>query len=93
MQVFLGYCQQFEGYGFWAALEKAAGEFLGRFHFRPREEAGPDEAELGYRLRKSAWGRGYATEGSRALISKGFTEFGAQRAGRAGPGTRGDVRE
>jgi RimJ/RimL family protein N-acetyltransferase len=76
---FLGYYEQFEGYGFWAAIEKATGEFLGWFHFRPREEAGPGEAELGYRLRKSAWGQGYATEGSRALISKGFTDFGVQR--------------
>ena len=32
-----------------------------------------------YRLWKSAWGKGYATEGSRALIRKGFTEFGVQR--------------
>jgi RimJ/RimL family protein N-acetyltransferase len=76
---FLGYYEQFEGYGFWAAIEKATGEFLGWFHFRPREEADPGEAELGYRLRKSAWGKGYATEGSRALISKGFTDFGVQR--------------
>jgi hypothetical protein len=44
-----------------------------------REGASPDEAELGYRLRKSAWGKGYATEGSRALIRKGFTEMGVQR--------------
>jgi RimJ/RimL family protein N-acetyltransferase len=43
------------------------------------EHAAPGEAELGYRLRKSAWGKGYATEGSRALIRKGFTEFGVQR--------------
>ena len=76
---FLDYYEQFEGYGFWAAIEKTTGEFLGWFHFRPREEAGPDEAELGYRLHKSAWGKGYATEGSRALISKGFTDFGVQR--------------
>ena len=76
---FLGYYERFEGYGFWAAIEKATGEFLGWFHFRPREEAGPGEAELGYRLRRSAWGKGYATEGSRALISKGFTDFGVQR--------------
>ena len=76
---FLAYYGQFEGYGFWAAIEKATGEFLGWFHFRPREEAGPGEAELGYRLHRSAWGKGYATEGSRALISKGFTDFGVQR--------------
>jgi RimJ/RimL family protein N-acetyltransferase len=76
---FLHYYEHLAGYGFWAAIEKATGEFLGWFHFRPREGGGPDEAELGYRLRKSAWGKGYATEGSRALIRKGFTEFGVRR--------------
>ena len=76
---FLGYYERFEGYGFWAAIEKLTGQFLGWFHFRPREGASPGEAELGYRLRKSAWGKGYATEGSRALIATGFTQFGVQR--------------
>jgi RimJ/RimL family protein N-acetyltransferase len=51
----------------------------GWFHFRPREGGSLDEAELGYRLRRSAWGKGYATEGSRALIRAGFTEHGVER--------------
>ena len=79
LPAFLGYYQRYEGFGFWAAVEKATGEFLGWFHFRPCPDAVPGEIELGYRLRKSAWGKGYATEGSRALIRKGFTEFGVQR--------------
>jgi RimJ/RimL family protein N-acetyltransferase len=79
LPAFLGYYQRYEGFGFWAAVEKATGEFLGWFHFRPRPDAVPGEIELGYRLRKSAWGKGYATEGSRALIGKGFSEFGVQR--------------
>jgi RimJ/RimL family protein N-acetyltransferase len=79
LPAFLGYYQRYEGYGFWAAIEKVTGEFLGWFHFRPAQDAAPGEVELGYRLRKSAWGKGYATEGSRALIRKGFAEFGAQR--------------
>src|SRR4029450_3018730 len=49
------------------------------FHLRPPEGAGPDEPELGYRLRRSAWGKGYATQGSRALIRAAFTELGARR--------------
>jgi len=76
---FLHDYNRFAGYGFWAAIEKSTGEFLGWFHFRPSEGSSPDEAELGYRLRKSAWGKGYGTEGSRALIRKGFTESGVQR--------------
>jgi RimJ/RimL family protein N-acetyltransferase len=85
--VFLGYYGRFEGFGFWAAVELATGQFLGWFHFRPPlrgrdTPVGWDEdgvIELGYRLRRSAWGKGYATEGSRALVNKGFTEFGVRR--------------
>jgi RimJ/RimL family protein N-acetyltransferase len=79
LPTFLGYYERFAGYGFWAAVEKSTGRFVGWFHFRPAEAAHPDEVELGYRLRRSAWGKGYATEGSRALIQKGFAELGVQR--------------
>jgi RimJ/RimL family protein N-acetyltransferase len=75
----LHYYERFAGFGFWAVIEKSTGAFLGWFEFRPREGSGPEEVELGYRLRKSAWGKGYATEGSRALIRKGFTELGVLR--------------
>jgi RimJ/RimL family protein N-acetyltransferase len=67
------------GYGFWAAEEKATGEFLGWFHLRPQANGRPDEPELGYRLKRSAWGRGYATEGSLALIQHAFAKLGARR--------------
>jgi RimJ/RimL family protein N-acetyltransferase len=79
LPAFLSYYERFDGYGFWAAIEKPTGDFLGWFHFRPPPDAPADEPELGYRLRKTAWGKGYATEGSRALIHKGFTEFGVRR--------------
>jgi RimJ/RimL family protein N-acetyltransferase len=76
---FLEYYDRFTGYGFWAAVEKSTGRFVGWFHFRPAEGSGPGEVELGYRLRRSAWGKGYATECSRALIEKGFVELGVRR--------------
>ncbi|MFE4857882.1 GNAT family N-acetyltransferase [Streptomyces sp. NPDC056670] len=65
--------------GFWAVEEKATGVFLGWFEFRPVDEHSSATVELGYRLNKAAWGRGYATEGARALIREGFTRLGVER--------------
>jgi RimJ/RimL family protein N-acetyltransferase len=76
---FLASYERFPGYGTWAAALKSTGEFLGWFGFRPAGEDSPDNISLGYRLQRSAWGKGYATEGSRALIRKGFAELGAAR--------------
>lgn len=76
---YLDYHRRTPGFGFWAVIEKSSGEFLGWFHFRPGEGHPPDEPELGYRLRRAAWGHGYAVEGSRALIDKGFTDLGVRR--------------
>jgi RimJ/RimL family protein N-acetyltransferase len=44
LPAFLGYHERFAGYGFWAAMERPAGEFLGWFHFRPRKGSAPDQA-------------------------------------------------
>ena len=79
LPAFLGYYSRYQSYGFWAALEKPTRSFIGWFHLRPGQGAPADQPELGYRLRRSAWGRGLATEGSRALIEKGFLEGGARR--------------
>lgn len=67
------------GFGAFAAQTRAAAEFIGWFMLLPRMDGPPDEAELGYRLRKSAWGKGYATEGSHAMLDYGFTERGLRR--------------
>ena len=79
LPAFLAYYERYAGFGFWAAVEKSTGEVLGWFHLRPEDPKRPEEVELGYRLRRSAWGKGYATEGSRALIEKGFAELGVER--------------
>jgi len=80
LPAFLRYYERGDRYGFWAAIERSTGDFIGWFHFRPDANASPNEPELGYRLRKVAWGQGYGTEVSRALLRKGFTEFDAERA-------------
>ena len=79
LPAYLRYYERGDRYGYWAAIEKATGDFLGWFHYRPGEGSGPGEVELGYRLRRAAWGKGYGTEVSRALIRKGFTELGVER--------------
>lgn len=76
---FLGYYRRFARLGYWAAEERASGAFVGWFELVPLEDAHPEEVELGYRLAPSAWGKGYATEGSRALVDLAFTEIGVQR--------------
>ena len=58
--------------GFFIALEKPSLEFIGWFHYRPDRRM-TDHMEIGYRLFKAAWGRGLATEGSKALIEDGFS--------------------
>jgi RimJ/RimL family protein N-acetyltransferase len=79
LPAFMSYYDRFDGYGFWAAIDKSTNQFLGWFHLRPQEGDSVDQPELGYRLRREVWGMGYGTEGARALIRKGFTDLGAER--------------
>jgi ribosomal-protein-alanine N-acetyltransferase len=67
------------GYGLWALEVAASGEFIGftglaqpRFdaHFTPA-------VEVGWRLARPAWGRGYATEAAGAALAYGFDVVGA----------------
>lgn len=72
----LAFYERGDGFGYWVAQTRAGGGFLGWFHLRA--DTG-DGVELGYRLLRSAWGQGYATEGSLALIAAVFTDLGADR--------------
>ncbi len=82
------------GYGRWAAIDRDTGAFLGWFGLRQGavdeavDEATSEAAsasggdagpELGYRLRKPAWGNGFGTEGSRGVIRLAFTELAVPR--------------
>ena len=61
------------GYGLWAAEERSSGVMVGRIGFWNPE--GWPGFELGWMLRRSFWGRGYATEGARAALQFAFTQL------------------
>ncbi len=75
------------GWGVLAVIEKSSGNFLGKFilHPAPQDTYGQDacfqsdDIELGFRFRRDCWGRGFATEGSRALIRFAFGRNKAKR--------------
>jgi RimJ/RimL family protein N-acetyltransferase len=73
----LGYYERWPHWGYFAGEALDTGAFVGWFAMRPKDGYPDDVPELGYRLRRSAWGHGYATEGSLALIDKAFGEWGA----------------
>jgi len=61
------------GYGLWAAEERSSGLFVGYIGFWNPE--GWPGFELGWTLRQSFWGRGFATEGAQAALQFAFTEL------------------
>ncbi len=66
------------GFGLWAVVEKASGRvagFDGICHplWHP---AYADQVEVGWRLARWAWGKGYATEAARTALDHGWDELG-----------------
>ncbi|HYC95014.1 MAG TPA: GNAT family N-acetyltransferase [Sphingomicrobium sp.] len=63
-----------KGFGMFSVIEKATGEWIGRLGpWQPEEWPGP---EVGWGLIKSAWGKGFATEGAAATIDWAFDHLG-----------------
>ena len=70
-----------DGWGLWALEERATGGFVGFTGLtRPAFEAHFTPAvEIGWRLARDAWGRGYATEAARTATAYAFGELGLER--------------
>ena len=75
----MSYYSRGENLGFWAIIEQKSDDFIGWIFLRPEIDfkllqqlnlAEQDAVELGYRLRRSSWNKGYMTEAARALINK-----------------------
>ena len=68
------------GFGPYAVIETRSREvigYCGLFYFP--DVGGQPEVEIGYRLARSAWGRGYATEAASAVRDYAFTILGLKR--------------
>jgi RimJ/RimL family protein N-acetyltransferase len=64
-------------HGRWAVHIRSTLEFLGWCGLKYRPEL--NEIDLGYRFKKQAWGKGYATEAAYASIKYGFEKLGLTR--------------
>jgi RimJ/RimL family protein N-acetyltransferase len=68
------------GFGPWAAIEKATGRWVGRIGLNELPDwPGPHKVEVGWELHREFWGRGLATEGGRAGVRHGFEVVGLER--------------
>ena len=74
--------------GFWTIVDKSHQEFIGWIFLRPEVDfellrqlnlAENNAVELGYRIRKQSWSKGYTTEASQALVHKSFNESDTQK--------------
>jgi ribosomal-protein-alanine N-acetyltransferase len=65
------------GIQYWPVFRLADDEHLGCAGLRPVPDS-EDVLELGFHLRPEHWGRGFATEASRAAIAYGFGTAGAR---------------
>jgi RimJ/RimL family protein N-acetyltransferase len=73
------------------ALETHAGDFIGYAGVMPAASVHPlgPHFDIGWRLRRSAWGQGYATEAARASLDDAFLRLGPEEIlAYAAPGNR-----
>jgi RimJ/RimL family protein N-acetyltransferase len=78
-----GIRQQYRDYGVgrWAAVLKETNAFIGWAGLKYIQELNgrTDNYDLGYRLLKQYWGKGYATESAKAFVRYGFDDLNHTR--------------
>ncbi|HRK30753.1 MAG TPA: GNAT family N-acetyltransferase [Tepidisphaeraceae bacterium] len=66
------------GQGLWCVEERAESRVVGTALLKPLPDGAGNltaEIEVGWHLRRDAWGKGFATEFGRALLEYGFAEL------------------
>jgi RimJ/RimL family protein N-acetyltransferase len=70
------------GHTFWALESRETGDFLGFCGLKIMPERIPgleDTIEIGWRLKRDAWGKGYAREAAEASLNWGWANLSADR--------------
>jgi len=70
---------QKEVVGYFAAIRRDTGEFIGQMGLLWSDFDELRALEIGYMLKRRYWGMGYATEGAAALAQYAFTEIGINK--------------
>ncbi len=65
------------GFGIWSLIEKESNSFIGNCGFNKLKNS--DEIEIAYLLAKNYWGKGYATEISKAALEYGINKLNLKR--------------
>lgn len=72
------------GYGLWATATRSGGDFIGFVGLSAFRDDEPTPlpfapgVEIGWRLARAAWGKGYAPEAALAVLGLGFGEIGLE---------------
>lgn len=71
------YMEENPGLGLWVTYLKDTNEFMGWYILKHLPNDG--EVEVGFRLKKQFWGKGFSTEAGKALLKHGFETLGLKK--------------
>jgi RimJ/RimL family protein N-acetyltransferase len=69
--------EESHGVQYWPMFERSSGVHVGCSGLHVREPANARVYELGFHLRATEWGKGYASEAARAVVARAFDVIGA----------------
>lgn len=72
------YTNREKGWGLWKTFRKKDDQFIGWFLLRPDRD-NPQNVEIGWRLKRAYWGKGYGTEGATVFRDHIFRQDGISK--------------